>query len=112
MVAYNLMSLFRHFGLNSHNQVTLATLRSYCFAIGGWVIQHARKRVLKLSLPPQKALLDGRDLPPNRGPTTTVPLLHCIIRVNLIRGYAVTLHLAAIFPNDTPRLRTALRAAR
>jgi hypothetical protein len=54
MVAYNLMSLFRHFGLNSHNQATLATLRSYCFAIGGWVSQHARKRVLKLSLPRQK----------------------------------------------------------
>ncbi|MBK8090966.1 MAG: hypothetical protein IPK32_02920 [Verrucomicrobiaceae bacterium] len=51
MVAYNLMSLFRHFGLNSHNQATLAMLRSYCFAIGGWVRQHARKRVLKLSLP-------------------------------------------------------------
>ena len=28
MVAYNLMSLFRHFGLNSHNQATLATLTS------------------------------------------------------------------------------------
>ena len=35
MVAYNLMSLFRHVGLNSHNRATLATLRSYCFAIGG-----------------------------------------------------------------------------
>jgi hypothetical protein len=54
MVAYNLMSLFRHFGLNSHNQATLATLRSYCFAIGGWISQHARKRVLKLSLPRTK----------------------------------------------------------
>lgn len=54
MVAYNLMSLFRHFGLNSHNQATLATLRSHCFAIGGWISQHARKRVLKLSLPRQK----------------------------------------------------------
>ena len=54
MVAYNLMSLFRHFGLNSNNQATLSTLRSNCFAIGGWVSQHARKRVLKLSLPRQK----------------------------------------------------------
>ncbi len=54
MVAYNLMSLFRHFGLNSHNQATLATLRSYCFAIGGWISQHARKQVLKLSLPRKK----------------------------------------------------------
>jgi len=54
MVAYNLMSLFRHLGLNSHNQATLAALRSYGFAIGGWVSQHARKRVLQLSLPRKK----------------------------------------------------------
>ena len=54
MVAYNLMSLFRHLGLKSHNQATLATLRSYGFAIGGWVSQHARKRVLQLSLPHKK----------------------------------------------------------
>jgi hypothetical protein len=53
-VAYNLMSLFRHFGLNSHNQASLSTLRSYCFAIGGWISQHARKRVLKLSQPRKK----------------------------------------------------------
>ena len=54
VVAYNLMSLFRHLGLKSHNQATLATLRSYGFAIGGWVSQHARKRVLQLSLPHKK----------------------------------------------------------
>jgi hypothetical protein len=54
MVAFNRMSLFRYFGLNSHNQAILATLRSYGFAIGGWVSQHARKRVLKLSLFRQK----------------------------------------------------------
>jgi hypothetical protein len=54
MVAYNLMSLFRHVCLNSQRRATLATLRSYCFAIGGWISQHARKRVLKLSLPRKK----------------------------------------------------------
>jgi hypothetical protein len=54
MVADNLMSLFRHFALNDHHQATLSTLRSSCFAIGGWVNQHARKRFLKLSLPRQK----------------------------------------------------------
>jgi hypothetical protein len=45
-VAYNLMSLLRHLGLNRHNQATLATLRlrSYGFAIGGWISQHARKK--------------------------------------------------------------------
>ena len=54
MVAYNLLSLFRHFGLNSHNKSTLGTLRAYCFALGGWISGHARKRVLKLSLPRKK----------------------------------------------------------
>jgi len=56
MVAYNVISLFRHFALNNHNTATLGTLRSYCFAIGGWISQHARKRALKLSLPRQKRL--------------------------------------------------------
>jgi hypothetical protein len=54
LVAYNLISLFRHYALNSHNQATMRTLRSYCFAIGGWISQYARNRVLKLSLPRQK----------------------------------------------------------
>lgn len=54
MVAYNLMSLLRHFGLNNHQTSTVATLRSHCFAIGGWISQHARKGVLKLSLPRKK----------------------------------------------------------
>jgi hypothetical protein len=49
MAAYHLMSLFRHFGLDSHKQATLATLRSYSFVIGGWISQNACKRVLKLS---------------------------------------------------------------
>lgn len=53
MVAYNLMSLFLGSTV-TNNQATLATLRSYCFAIGGWGSQHARKRVLKLSLPRKK----------------------------------------------------------
>lgn len=60
MVAYHLMSLFRHAALQSRNTATLATLRSYCFAIGGWVRQHARQRVLKLSLPrPKRPWMDA-----------------------------------------------------
>lgn len=79
--SYNLMSLFRHFGLDSHNPATLATLRSNCFAIVGW-IGPARTQTRAQALPTlQKAPLDGRDLPPNRGPTTTVCLLLCMIRV-------------------------------
>lgn len=34
----------------------LATLRSYCFALGGWISQHFRRQVLKLSLPRLKRL--------------------------------------------------------
>jgi hypothetical protein len=45
---------------NSRNQDTLATLRPYCFAIGGWVSQHACHRGLKLCLPrPKRLLMDS-----------------------------------------------------
>jgi hypothetical protein len=51
MVAYNLMSLFRHFALNHHNRATLKTLKLYCFALGAWTVNHANKKVLKIALP-------------------------------------------------------------
>lgn len=51
MVAYNIVSLFRFFALQSHKKSTLSTLRSYCFALGAWTSTHANKTVLKLSLP-------------------------------------------------------------
>ncbi|UII29240.1 IS1380 family transposase [Fulvivirga maritima] len=54
MVAYNLMSLFRHFALNHHRKATLSTLRSYCFALGAWTANHANKKVLKISLPSKR----------------------------------------------------------
>ena len=54
MVAYNLLSLFRHTALNEHKRGTLQTLRSYCFALGAWTSTHAKKKVLKISLPHQK----------------------------------------------------------
>lgn len=54
MVAYNLMSLFRHFALNHHNRATLKTLKSYCFALGAWTVNHANKKVLKISLPTKR----------------------------------------------------------
>lgn len=60
MVGYNLMSLFRHFALNHHNRATLKTLKSYCFALGAWTVDHANKKVLKISLPVKKRpWLDG-----------------------------------------------------
>lgn len=54
MVAYNLMSLFRHFALNHHNRATLKTLKSYCFALGAWKVKHANQQVLKISLPAKR----------------------------------------------------------
>lgn len=54
MVAYNLMSLFRHFALNHHNRATLKTLKVYCFALGAWTVSHANRTVLKISLPAKK----------------------------------------------------------
>lgn len=54
MIAYNMMSLFRHFALNHHNRATLKTLKSYCFALGAWSVNHANKKVLKISLPTKR----------------------------------------------------------
>ena len=54
MVAYNLMRLFQHVGLNQRKNRTLETLKDQCFAIGAWTSEHARKTVLKLSLPRKK----------------------------------------------------------
>ncbi len=54
MVAYNLMSLFRHFALNHHNRATLKTLKVYCFALGAWQVKHANKKVLKIALAAKK----------------------------------------------------------
>lgn len=50
MVAYNLMSLFRHFALNDKRKSTLRTLKSYCFALGAWKVNHANREVLKIAL--------------------------------------------------------------
>ena len=50
MVAYNLMGLIRHFALNHHNKATLKTLKSYCFALGAWTLNHANRKVLKIYL--------------------------------------------------------------
>ena len=60
MVAYNLMSLFRHFALNQHNKATLKTLKVYCFALGAWTVNHANQKVLKISLhSKRRPWLDG-----------------------------------------------------
>lgn len=54
LMAYNLISLFRHFALNQHRTATLKTLKSYCFALGAWTSNHANKKVLKIALPAQR----------------------------------------------------------
>ena len=51
MVAYNIISLFRHFTLQDRKSSTLKTLRAYCFALGAWTSTHANKTTLKISLP-------------------------------------------------------------
>ena len=54
MIAYNLMSLFRHFALNHHKRATLKTLKVYCFALGAWTTAHANRTVLKIALPAKR----------------------------------------------------------
>ncbi len=54
MVAYNLLMLFQHMALNNGKKQMLQTLRSQCFALGAWTVNHARKTVLKISLPRKK----------------------------------------------------------
>ena len=51
MIAYNIMSLFRFYALQSHNKSTLKTLKVYCFALGAWTVNHSNKKVLKIALP-------------------------------------------------------------
>ena len=51
MVAYYLMSLFRHFDLNHHNRATLKTQKLYSVVLGAWTGNHANKKVLKIALP-------------------------------------------------------------
>ena len=50
MMAYNLMSLFRQFIINSKTQKRLSTLRFETFAIGAYLIKEGRDIILKLSL--------------------------------------------------------------
>lgn len=54
MIAYNLISLFRHFALNEHNKAMHSTLKSYCFALGAWTAKHANRKVLKIALPTKR----------------------------------------------------------
>jgi hypothetical protein len=54
MIAYNLMSLFRHLVLQTKTQHTLSVLRFKCFAIGSWIVKRGRKKILKLSVDREK----------------------------------------------------------
>jgi len=58
MMAYNIMALFKHQVLNSTMQ--LKTLRSYCFALGSWITNHANEKVLNIALPQKRrSWMDG-----------------------------------------------------
>ena len=50
MLAYNLMSLFRLFILNSKTQHTLSTLRYKVFAIGAYFEKEKGQYILRLAL--------------------------------------------------------------
>jgi hypothetical protein len=50
MLAYNLMTVFRQFILNSKVQHTLSTLRYKTFAIGAYFQKNNGKYILRLSL--------------------------------------------------------------
>lgn len=50
MLAYNLMSLFRHFVLHSEIQRRLSTLRYNTFAIGSYLVRDGNQVTLKMEL--------------------------------------------------------------
>lgn len=52
IVAYNIMALFKHQVLQTKMQ--LSTLRSYCFALGSWLSNHANETTLNISLPAKR----------------------------------------------------------
>lgn len=54
MIAYNLMSLYRQAILQAPKAVRLSTMRFECFALGAWIGRRSRKRVLRISLPPER----------------------------------------------------------
>lgn len=54
LLAYNLMSVFRQALLRAPRAVKLATMRVHCFALGAWVGRQGRRKVLRISVPPQR----------------------------------------------------------
>jgi hypothetical protein len=50
MMAYNLISLFRHVVINNKVHERMKTLRYQVFAIGGYQVKQGSERILKLSL--------------------------------------------------------------
>ena len=60
LLAYNLMSLFRQAILQAPQSQRLSTMRFQCFAIGSWVGQQARKKLLRIGLPwERRSWFDG-----------------------------------------------------
>ena len=60
MGAYNIISLFRFYALQTPRSSTLRTIRAYCFALGAWTVNHSNKKVLKIALPvKRRQWMDG-----------------------------------------------------
>jgi len=50
MIAYNLMSLFKHVSTQNQAQQRLHTIRVKCFAVGSWMVKNGNQKVLKLAV--------------------------------------------------------------
>ena len=58
--AYNLMSLFRQIAMKSDVAHTLSTIRFKCFAIGSYIKNEVREKILMLSVKlPKRSWMDG-----------------------------------------------------
>jgi hypothetical protein len=75
------MSLLRHFAHNHHNKATLQMLKSYCFELVAWTVNHANKKVLKVELHLKKKTLIERNISPDRDTYKTISVFLCIIPV-------------------------------
>lgn len=54
MIAYNLMSLFKHVTTQTPAQQRLHTIRINCFAVGSWIVKQGSKKILKMAVRMEK----------------------------------------------------------
>jgi len=54
MMAYNLMSLFKHVTTQTPAQQRLHTIRINCFAVASWIVKQGNKKILKMAVRMEK----------------------------------------------------------